>query len=128
MLIYLIVTILFWAAGACMLKWFMLMIEQGGALDVVFGWQKMLHRLYNGTPAQELLGKALGDCIKCTSFWFMPIWFACYYIVSKYAFHHWITDTVHNWICIGIINMIWYCLFHGIGGMIGFYAVTKLFK
>jgi len=133
MLIYLILTLLFLIGGACMLWWFFAMIQRGGALDIVFGWQDMLERLYNGTKAQQLLGNALGDCKKCTSFWFMPVWFCCYYLICKFVFHGWITDLiVIDNICaysavVCIVNIVWYAIFHSIGGMIGLLYLNKLF-
>lgn len=69
-----------------MLRLFFIMIAEGGALDVVFGWQDMLGRLYGGNKFQKLLGKALGDCKQCTSFWMAVPWFFTYWSFSYYIF------------------------------------------
>lgn len=129
MMSFLIVTVLFWLAGSCILKLFFFMIQQGGALDVVFGWQRMLNRLFNGNRRQQLLGKALGDCQMCTSFWFMPFWFICYYFFCKVVMHHWVTDSVSGsfyWPKVIGINILWYWLFHAIGAMVGLVGLTKV--
>lgn len=129
MLEFLIITILFIAAGIGALSIFYAMIQEGGALDLVFGWQKMLDRLYRSEKkSARLLENALGGCQRCTAFWFMPVWYLCYALVSKCAFHVWITSRVHNWALVIIINVIWYALYHIIGAMAGYKALLKFFK
>lgn len=136
-LAFILLTISSITAGNIILKIFYEMIQSGGGLDIVFHWQKMLENFYakgaNGNKFYMWLEKALGGCERCTSFWFMPIWFMCYYLVSKCVFHVWITDfiTISGfWKCplIVITNWFWYSLFHAIGSQGGFYILTKLFK
>lgn len=135
MLAFILLTILSIIAGNAMLKVFFEMTKSGGGLDVMFGWQKMLERLYSKGSMQNKPAKfymwaenALGGCERCTSFWFMPLWFACYYIVSKYVFHVWITDDLHNWALIIFVNWFWYSMFHSVGALSGYMALTKLLK
>lgn len=127
MLIFILITLLFLSAGACVLRLFFAMIQDGGALDVLFGWQKMLSRLYGSqSKFKNLLGKALGDCRQCTAFWFMPFWFLCYYAFCKLVLGYWVTDSLEKWYAIGIVNYIWLAVFWSIGGVSGFYFNNKV--
>lgn len=112
MLIFLLYSIIFLIAGGCSLWVFNQMIQPDGALDVVFGWQKMLAKLYNGGKWEQLLGKALGDCPQCMAFWFMPVWYGVYVVFMNVAIGYWITDTI-------VGNIIWYVVFHSIGAVAG---------
>lgn len=126
MLIFLLLTIISWFAGNCVLLLFFQMIQPGEALDIVFKWQKMLERLYGGSAAQRLLGKALGDCQKCFAFWFMPLWFAVYYGLSKLLTGSWITDFSPKydfWVV-----LIWYCIYHSTGAITGAWTLFKFGK
>jgi hypothetical protein len=127
---FILYTICFWFAGACVLKYFFFMIQPEGALDLVFGWQNMLKKLYNGNKASQLLGKALGDCQMCTSFWFMPAWYGCYYLFCHWVLHHWVTDTIDTagwyWTKVSLVNVIWYYVFHSIGAFTGLVTITKI--
>lgn len=117
---FIIISLLFLIAGNAMLKIFFEMIQSGGALDIVFGWQKMLERLYGSTKKwKQLLGKALGDCERCTAFWFMPFWFICYYAFSNLVLHRWITTGLDAIWAICLINWIWLSLFWSIGAQWG---------
>lgn len=135
MLGFILYTILSIIAGNAMLKFFFEMTQAGGGLDIMFGWQKMLANFY-AKGAQEnkkakyyvWLESALGGCQKCTSFWFMPMWFVCYYIVSKFVFHIWITDELHNWFLIVFTNWFWFSMFCSVGVVSGFYALTRFKK
>ena len=134
MILFIIISVIFCLAATCMLKWFFTMIQPEGALDIAFGWQKMLQRLYNGSKWQQLRGKALGDCQMCTCFWFMPLWFAFYYIFSKLIVHYWITDALHvpnifiYWLGVCLVNLSWYACFHSIGAMVGLVTLNKIFN
>lgn len=122
MLTFLLYTVVFWFAGGCILWLFNLMIQPDGALDVVFGWQKMLAKLYNGSKWQQLLGKALGDCPQCTAFWFMPFWYGVYVLFMNVVIGYWITTSIGG-------NIVWYIVFHAIGAVAGFvFIIAKMRK
>lgn len=106
-----------WFAGVCILKVFMQMIAPDGALDVVFGYQKLLGKLYSGNKFEQLLGKAIGDCQMCTAFWFMPVWYAAYAFVSNTVLDYWISSNI-------LVNIIWYFVFHSIGAVIGAFILS----
>lgn len=125
LLTFLLYTAIFMVAGLCILSTFYAMQAEGGALDVVFGWQKMLNRLYNGNKAQQLLGKALGDCQQCTSFWFMFLWFFAYWGFCRLVLGWYITDVAGWWLWKGIIGFIWYSVFHSIGAVSGLFSLLK---
>ncbi len=128
MLIFILITIMFLIAGNGIVKIFFEMIRPGGALDVVFKWQKMLNKLYaKQTKVSLLLENALGGCERCFTFWFMPFWFICYFIVTRFAFHVWITDWCNSLLISILINIIWYGVFHILGAMCGF-LLLKLTK
>lgn len=126
MLTFLLYTLIMWLAGNCILYLFMQMIQPEGALDVVFGWQKMLAKLYESpSKGKQLLGKALGDCQMCTAFWFMPVWFCLYWLLSRLVIHYFITDEVQ---AIGwkvVVFFVWYMVFHAVGAMSGLLALIK---
>jgi len=131
MLTFLLLTIMFLLAGNGIVKIFFEMIQDGGALDVVFGWQKILKKLYaKESKVAHLLESMLGGCKRCFSFWFMPTWFLFYCITSKYAFHIWITDLITHsgfwhWVIICLTNWTWYCMFHALGAEGGYFILTK---
>lgn len=103
------------------------MIQPGGALDIVFGWQRMLEDLYGSDKRwKNLLGKALGDCQQCTSFWFMPLWYLCYYAFCKIVVNVWVTDGIDAWWKIAFVNWLWMTVFWSIGAVFGLMVV--LFK
>lgn len=116
---FLLLTMIFWFAGMCILDLFFKMIQPDGLLDVTFGWQKMLEHLYSASKPLQLLGKALGDCRMCTAFWFMPIWFTLYVLSTSMLLHWWISDMVHAIVLKIMLNIIWYIVFHSIGAVVG---------
>lgn len=135
MLTFLLFSLLCIASGNLVLKFFFEMSKTGGALDIMFGWQAMLERLYAKGSLQNKSAKfymwaesALGGCEKCTSFWFMPLWYICYYITSKFGFHMWVTDGIQNWGLIIFVNWFWYSIFHSIGAATGYFTLIKLLK
>lgn len=134
MLVFLIATIMFLATGNGILKIFFDMIQPGNALDIVFGWQKMLANLYRSeNKFKQLLEKALGGCEKCTAFWFMPLWFFCYYFFMKNVAGVWVTDFITikgfwYWFSVCLVNWVWYCNFHTIGANGGHILLTLLKK
>jgi len=133
MLAFILATVLFLIAGNGILKIFFDMIQPEGALDIFFGWQKMLAKLYKSeNKFAHLLEKALGGCEQCTAFWFMPVWFFMYYAVMKLSFHSWITDFITisgfwQYVAIAFVNWAWYCMFHTIGAM-GGKMILVMFK
>lgn len=127
-MILLVTAILFWLSGAALLKWFHFMILPNGAIDVVFGYQKFLNKLYNGSTYQQLIGKALGDCEMCMSFWFSFIWFFVFYGFCKILLGTWVTNYQSNAGVIIFLNLCAFVLFQPICGFVCFYALTKLFK
>lgn len=125
LILFLLFTLMFLVAGICILRIFMDMIQPGAALDIVFNWQKMLSRLYGGNKRQQLLGKALGDCAQCTSFWFMPLWFLCYYITCQLVLNFWVSDVVDTFFGGVFISWVWYAVFHSLGAFFGFLNLRK---
>lgn len=125
-------------SGTIALAIFFEMIQRGGALDVAFNWQLMLDRLYGkgqtGNKWATFAESVLGGCRRCTSFWFMPVWFCFYAVTSKYAFYVWVTDNIHlsnpgiQWVVCSMVNICWYCMFHAIGAQLGFELLKKLSK
>lgn len=125
-LTFLLYTLLFIAASNFSLRILWEMIQPEGALDQVLGWQKLLARLYRGNKAQQLLGKALGDCERCMSFWYMPMWFVFYYLFSKNVMQVWITDGLEGNAAIFFVNWLWLAVFWSIGATTG--HLLLLFK
>lgn len=117
MLNLLIFTIIMWCAGNAILKLFHIMIQPGQILDMLLGWQKMLKRLYAGSTRQQLLEKMLGGCEHCTAFWFMPMWYIVYWLMSKNVLHYWISDNI-------LVNIVWYVVFHSIGAVTGVFVLA----
>ncbi len=109
-----------------MLKIFYVAIQEGQMLDLLFGWQKMLAKLYGSNkPWKNLLGKALGDCEMCTAFWFMPAWYALYWVMSRWVLHQFITDKVEHNLAKILVGIVWYFVFHSIGAVYGLVTVIK---
>lgn len=126
LLTFLIYTLLFWFAGACMLKLFTFAIQPGQILDKIFNWQAMLKKMYESKYARmQLLGKVMGDCDICVTYWFMFFWFWCYFMFLHLLNFWFITKYIDNIFASIIVNIIWYFLFQSIG-TIG--TVTQLFK
>lgn len=123
-LVYLIYTLFFIAAANCSLRILYEMIQPEGLLDIVFGWQKMLSKLYGGNKAQQLLGKALGDCMRCMSFWYMPMWYVFYYLFCEHVMGIWITDNVTSTIATFFVNWLWLAVFWSVGAQTGFLLLT----
>ncbi len=126
MLIFLLWTIIFWMAGNCVLKIFYVAIQEGQMLDMLFGWQKMLANLYGSNKQwKNLMGKALGDCEMCTAFWFMPGWYALYWLMSRLVLHQFITDRVDSVVAKVVVGIVWYLVFHSIGAVQGLVVIFK---
>jgi len=116
MLIFILYTLIFWFAGNCILRIFHFAIQPEQALDMIFGWQRMLNNLYeSNNKALNLLGKALGDCQMCMSFWFMILWYWAYFFTIR---------SLGLWPFDGILtNIIWYIAFHSIGTVAGLFIL-----
>lgn len=126
MLTFIFVTIAFVVAGLCWLRLFAIMIAPGQILDMLFGWQAMLERLYSSPKRwKNLLCKALGDCEVCTAYWFQPIWFLAYYGFCRLALHYFITDEVSSWYGKVFVGLLWYLVFHGIGAVAGMLTLIR---
>jgi len=82
-----------------------------------------LAKLYRGTKGQQLLGKALGDCERCMSFWFMPMWFIFYYLFCEHVMGIWITDRVDTTVAAFFLNWLWFAVFQSIGATTGFFVL-----
>lgn len=125
-LTFLLITVAFVAGGLCWLRLFAIMISRGQILDMLFGWQNMLERLYGSDKKwKNLLGKALGDCEVCTAYWFQPVWFAAYWLFCRHALHYFITDESASLFGKIVIGVLWYVVFHGIGAIGGMLTLMR---
>jgi hypothetical protein len=124
---FLILTVIFWYAGNCILRLFFAMIQPDAMLDRVFGYRKLLDRLY-GAENKYLrsLGDALGNCQLCISFWFMPLWFICYWIFTRISLDWFITDKAESIAGKIFIGLIWYMAFHAIGAITGLAGLLRM--
>lgn len=129
LLIFIILTALFVFAGNATLNTLFKMIQPDGALDIMFGWQKKLDRWYGkaakGSKRYRWLHDALGGCAMCTSFWFMPLWFAVYYLFTKLTIGWFITDIVSHWLAKIFVFVVWYWIIHMVGAMTGLFFLTR---
>lgn len=126
MLTFLIYTATFWFAGSCLTKLFYFAIQPGQILDKAFGWQSKLNALYTSKKAwQNNLGKALGDCQMCTSFWFMFLWYWCYFLFM-HVFGLWKLGSIKNSNLMVLCNIVWYMLFQSIGALTSLFAIVKI--
>lgn len=127
MLKFLVLTVIFWLAGVCVLRLFWSMIQPDALLDRVFGYRKMLDRLY-GAENKYLrsLGDALGNCQMCLSFWFMPVWFACYFFFCRIVLDWFIVDKADSLMGKIFVGIVWYMAFHAIGAISGLTALLKM--
>lgn len=118
MLIFFLYTVFYLIGLSCGIKIFHLSIQPEQALDMIFGWQKMLNYLYESqSKLKNLLGKALGDCEKCMSFWASVI------ATIIYRF------TIPNWEIKGALaNMAWLIVFHSICTILSLFIITQLFS
>lgn len=89
---------MFILAGNGIVKILFEMIQTGGALSK---WQRVLEWLYSHEYYK--LEMMIGGCKRCFSFWFMPLWFGCFYLF--------VTPWPLNWYC----SIIWYIVFHVLG-------------
>lgn len=133
-----ILTILFWIGGIAIFRLIMDTIKTDAPIDIAWKYltgrtyQKMLQDLYgSNNKAKNNLGKALGDCEMCASFWFMPFWFAIYYACSKLLVHLWVTDclmrsnTFIYWVEVYFINVIWGAIFISVGAVSSRLLISK---
>lgn len=114
MIYFLIFTLLFWAAHCAFLFFFFIMIQAGQALDILFNYQNLLRRFYASDKTwKNLLGKAIGDCELCTTFWTSPLMFLLYYLFVN-SLGYWIVEGV-------TANLIWFFVYWVLSGSIAFY-------
>lgn len=115
---FIIFTLLFWGAQSAALFFFLQMTKEGQLLDILFGWDKMLNKLYNSEKKwKNLLEKALGGCNICTAFWMSPICFALYCLFAH---------SLGIWVISGVLpNLIWFWAYWVIGGSVSFHLLKK---
>lgn len=110
-------TIVFILAQGTFMFFFFKMIGEGGALNVLFKWQKMLDYFYASKyTSLNLIGKALGDCRMCCCFWFAGLSFITY-----------------RWLCIylgvyhleGLAAFVWAWIYWGLAAFYSYWFVTK---
>lgn len=137
---FVILTILFWIGGIAVFRVFMDMIKADAPIDIAWAYmtgrsyQKMLADMYaSDNKAINNLGKALGDCEMCASFWFMPIWSIFYYAFCKLISHYWITSYLtrpHDliyYVEVYFVNLVWIAIFVSVGS-VSSRLLSTLFK
>lgn len=116
--VYLLMSIFSIIAAGAITRTFWLFTREGGALDIVFRWQYLLDWLYKGGTARQLLGKALGDCNMCTSFWFglllVPL-----HIVIVSAFTPWPISGI-------LANVVYVIAWWNVSGMVNFFFIKNI--
>jgi hypothetical protein len=127
---YLLFTTAFVFAGAAFIKIAHISIQPMQWADAVFGYQKMLNRLYDSPKKlyNTLLFKILGGCEVCFAHFLAVLWFVGYVVCSTAILDYWVTDEVHHaWQTI-IVNIVWYLLVVCSTSILGLYFITKLFE
>lgn len=127
LLTFILLTLIFWFAGNAVLKILFVMIQRGGAIDIMFNWQDRLDKWYDkasrGSKWYKWLHDALGGCQMCTSFWIMPAWFTVYAVFTKLVFGWFITDYVHSFIAKVFVGWVWFIVFWSVGAILGLFAL-----
>lgn len=125
---FIVITVITWVAGGALMKFLFSMMQPDGALDVVFGWAKMLDRFYakadKGSALHRWLHDSLGGCAMCTSFWFAPIWFACYWGFCESVLGYFIYDYAETTIGKVFSFAMWYVMYWSIGAMVSLLTIT----
>ena len=121
MIYFIIYTIIFILAHCAALYFFLIMIQEGQALDILLGWQKMLDKLYGSDKKWKyLLYKVLGGCTICTSFWSAPLVYIGYFTV---------TNNVGYWAVYGFTpNLVWLWVFWVTSACAAFTFVSNRLK
>lgn len=116
---FIVFTIIFLLSYGAFINTFFSMIAPNGMLDIVFKWQRMLDYLYGKEQVgYQLLGKALGNCERCTSFWLAPVWIVIYYVTVR---------SVGYWPDWGIaVNIIWGWVFWVSAAVYGLWFHQKI--
>lgn len=116
MLVFAIVTILFWLFGVAFSRFMLKAIGAEQFIDVLFGWQKMLDRMYGSNNKYvRLFEKFLGGCDMCFMH-HMTIWvFAMYAVFCHLVLDLWVSDFVNSFAAKIAVNIIWYLVFVVIG-------------
>lgn len=113
----LLYTVMFVLAQGTFMFFFLKMIENGGALDVIFRWQKMLDYMYGHKyKAIDLLGKALGICDMCCCFWLSGLSFFVY---------RWLAVSLDIYTINGWGILIWCWMYWGLSAFYSYWFVTK---
>lgn len=127
MLSFLLYTLLFWVGTACAARVAYFSIQPGQWVDSIFGWQRMLDRLYASTqPWRRALEKILGGCEMCFSHFVAFCSFWLYVIFAHQVLHFWITSPVSGWGWKIIVNIIWYLLYGSMGTILNLHTILYL--
>ena len=121
MLTFIFYTIIFLLAIPSAIKIWHFAIQGGQALDLLFGYQKWLDRLYSSPSIiKNILGKMMGNCVMCMSFWASLIGTSIYFIFMI---------NQNCWAVDGWINgAIWLLVFNFLCTILSVYFITKLFE
>lgn len=122
---FLLLTVFFAVAQMAALWLFHRMIAPGGMFDILFGWQKMLERLYGGKTWQQLLGKALGDCEMCTAFWFQVPWYVLYFLFCRLTIDYFPTDHTQYAVVKVVIFLAWMIPFNSVNAITGMMSLIR---
>lgn len=113
----LLYTVVFILAHGTLMFFFFKMIDNGGALDMIFKWQKMLDYMYGSKyTAVQLLGKALGNCDMCTCFWFSG---------ASFFVYRWLCVHLDIYHVTGIGVFVWWWIYWGLAAFYSYWFVNK---
>lgn len=135
LLIFILISFMFLLAEMAIMRWIIELIKEDAPVDIFWkwltgrSWQDMLRDLYESNKKwKNNLGKALGDCQMCLSFWFAPVWFFIYFAFCKIVLGYWITGDIESWWGVIFVNCVWYWIFHALGSMAGWISLMKYKK
>lgn len=119
LLTILLYSLLFLAANVAMGRFALLAVAPENMLDILFGWQSMLNKMWESkNKIVKLLEKMLGGCNMCLLHMVSIVSYIMYYIASTKIGHVWVTDYVTGSIWKVVINIIWYIVFVSIAWFI----------
>lgn len=119
MLTILLYSLLFLAANVAMGRFALLAVAPENMLDILFGWQNMLNRMWSSkNKLVKLLEKMLGGCNMCLLHMVSIMSYIMYAVCLNIVGHAWITDYVSGSVWKVVINIIWYIVFVSIGWFI----------
>lgn len=126
MITFLLYTLLAWVANACLVKIIYISIQPGQWIDKLLKWQNRLHQW--DMEGKEFLVKTGGMCELCFSHLFTFISYWAYLFFMQAVAGYWITTPVDGTMAAGIVNVIWYLAYVGIGTNMALYFITRLFQ